>query len=219
MTPSTTRSAKSRSRTPPNSKPEVHRSDQQLGRKRGVGIRTQIASRDSPPDHARDLGASSGDHRRPKGVADRRVARDLREHRADDRAEVGLGQGSHRVGHRGEQLLAGVSGLGDRDVRPGELEEQVLGERLLGGPAAVDRGLAHAGPGGDVLEPQGREAPLDQQLARRGEDRLVGTLASRPSASRRGVTRWVRNHNRGALVFHDDAMIRNASYRCSENQE
>ena len=83
---------------------------------------------------------------------------------------------------------------------PASWREQVLGERFLRRPAAVDGRLAHAGSGGDVLEAHGGEALLDQQLACRGEDGLVGALASWPTATRRGRVRLGRTRGGGRSV-------------------
>src|SRR6185503_147567 len=53
-------------------------------------------------------------------------------------------------------------------------------EVRLGGPAAVDRRLAHAGAPRDLLHRELLEALLGQQLERRDDDRLVGALGPRP---------------------------------------
>ena len=102
--------------------------------------------------------------------------------------ERGFGHRAQRIEDRREQLLASVTGLGDADVRAGKLGEQLLGERLLGAPAPVDRGLPDPGPSGDVLEAEIREPLLGEQLARRVEDLAVDHVAARPAGAclRRG---------------------------------
>ena len=69
------------------------------------------------------------------------------------------------------------------EVRRGQLEEQVEGECLLRRPAPVDRRLADPGPGRHGLEPEPGEAVLDEQVARRVEDRPVDPVAA-------GTTAW-----------------------------
>ena len=82
---------------------------------------------------------------------------------------------------RPRELGPGIADVGDVQMGPGEPEDELEGEGLLGWPAPVDRALADARPGGHVLEAQPGEALLDEQIARRIEDRLVGaSLRGRP---------------------------------------
>ena len=67
-------------------------------------------------------------------------------------------------------------------MRRGELKQQLLGELLLGRPAAIDGRLADACTGSDVLQPHRGEPVGDQQLAGGGEDGLVRALTARSPA-------------------------------------
>ena len=116
-------------------------------------------------------------------IADRGVAGDLRDERPHHRPERGVGQRADRVEDDGAELVPGVAGLLDGEMRGGELEEQVESERLLRRPAPVDRRLADPGPGGHGLEPEPGEAVLHEQLAGRVEDRPVDPVAA-------GSTSW-----------------------------
>src|SRR4030081_730426 len=78
-------------------------------------------------------------------------------------------------GDREPARRAGVSG-GRLDSRP-LVVQGVEREGLLGGPPAVDRGLADAGPLGDGVHADRGQAPREQELRGRLEDRHAGLLA------------------------------------------
>jgi hypothetical protein len=87
------------------------------------------------------------------------------------------------------QVVGEVAGVGVLEL--GQLVEGLDDERELGGPAAVDGGLADAGAGGDALDGEAREADLAEQLEGGAQDRLVRLLAARaagvgPPRSRSG---------------------------------
>lgn len=98
------------------------------------------------------------------------------------------------------QVAAERSGVaGRRDVCPFVIE-RVRREGLLGGPPAVDRGLADAGPSGDGIHAHGGQAAFKEEFRRRVEDCLPRLLAARPSALGDGL-RLVRVHARLPLVL------------------
>ena len=182
---------------------EVDGSDEELGRDRRIGVGPEVAAGDPALDHARHLRPAVGDDPGPERIADRRVARDLRQHRPDDRAPRRRGDRVERIAHRGLELGPGIADVGDVQVRAGETEDELQGEGLLGRPAPVDRPLADARPGRHMLEAQPGEALLDEQIARGIKDRLVGALAARPagrSGARVGVVDRSRDSNRRSGV-------------------
>jgi hypothetical protein len=125
----------------------------------------------------------------------------------------------HRIEDRGEELGPRVAGFGDRDVRRRELGKQLLGQSLFRGPAPVDRGLANARSGSDVLETKVGKPILAQDRPKCVEDRPMDAVASRPAFSGRGPRLGdprllpIRSV---LLGFDHGAIIRNGSYLCKE---
>ena len=148
---------------------------------------TQVPSFDAPRHDPGDLVATRLHDGLPEAVAHPGIHRDLREERPDDRAERCLGDRAQRVQDGSQQLLAGVARLGDRDVRPRELDEQLQGQRLTGAPSAVDGGLADPGSGRHVLQAKAREPFLDEERLRRVEDGPMGPVAARAAPARTGA--------------------------------
>ena len=130
----------------------------------------QLTAGDAPLDDPDDLLAPRADDHHAEGVADGRVAGDLRDQRLHHRPEGGLGQAPDRVEDDLAQLGPGVASRIDRQVRGRQLEEEVEGERLLRRPASVD---------GRLADPSGRDAsggvrnPSRTRLAGGIEDRAV----------------------------------------------
>ena len=85
-------------------------------------------------------------------------------------------------GDEGDQVIAGgpAAGVGQRALQRAQRGQE---EVLLVVPAPVDRGLADAGPGGDLLDAQAVGALLSEQLQGGLDDRLLGALAARAAGS------------------------------------
>src|SRR5439155_25533123 len=158
--------------------PETDRAHTQLGGDRRVRIRTKVPPGDPTLDDPGHLAAAASNDDRPERVADRRVASDLRQHRADDRAPRGSANRFEGIACSRAQLGTRVADIGNVEMWLGQAQDQIEGQSLLRRPAAIDRSLADPGPGRDVLEPETREALLDEQVPRGPEDRPVCDVTS-----------------------------------------
>jgi hypothetical protein len=116
----------------------------------------------------------------------RKVAR-LADHHLGHRAQPALG---HHLGDAGEgqadQVAERQRALGDeagdgRQVGDDRLAHHRPEQVLLGLEIEIERALRDPGPGGDVVQPRGREALLGEHLQRRGDDLAgPGFTASSP---------------------------------------
>ena len=114
------------------------------------------------------------------------AARHVREDARHDRREAGVRLRPH-VGEQQHQVVADRLALRQRRRRL-QRRQRVVQQRVLAGPAPVDRRLAHPGPGGDRLDGQHvHRHALGEQVQRRLDDRLVRADAPRSTRRPRSV--------------------------------
>jgi hypothetical protein len=161
--------------------PVVRRAEQQVEHNVGIGARGDLAAVDGPPDQDRVAGPERLEHPLPPRGGQRRVTLGLGDQPGQHPARRGAGHRPDPAAQRGEQVAVEGPGVG-QGLLPGELgQEGVERQGAAGSPAPVDRGLAHAGPGGHLLHGHPAEAALGQEFCGGGQDGTVRLLAARPA--------------------------------------
>jgi hypothetical protein len=152
-----------------------------------VGVGADLPARDRAPEQGPGLCAARLDVPLPVQVAERRVRRRLGHQRANDPAERPSAGPLDPPGKQREQVAAQRAAVRRIRARLGQLLVQdVEGERLLGGPPAIDGRLAHPGLLRDRVHADRAEAVAQHQFRRRGEDGPPGGLTARPPPGWRG---------------------------------
>ncbi len=109
-----------------------------------------------------------------------------------DRADPGvLEQGADLADHqldlgRGRSRMLAQQALDAREIGQERLPDHGLEQLLLAREVQIERALADAGAGGDVVEPGGAEAALGEDLER-GVDDLGGSRVLAPAPAPRGL--------------------------------
>jgi hypothetical protein len=171
--------------------PVVERAVEHVQRDLDLGVRRDLAALDRAAEDLAALLAARRDKACPVLGGEGRVHLRLGDEPGDHApVRPAGGQPGPRTQQR-QQVASQRSGV--PRGRPGGrplVEERVQRERFLGGPPAVDRGLADACPLGDRVHADRGQALHQQQFRRRLEDRQARLLAARPPAPRRHLARF-----------------------------
>ncbi len=151
----------------------------------GIRVRSQVAARDAARHEPLDLRIAHAHDALAEGEGELRVGREVGHESLHHTAHQRRAEHIDRGADEGQQLRAGLAELGQLDDLLDHVEDDRQRELVLVAPAAVDRRLGHARARRDALDGETVDAALDEQLARRLEDRELGRGAARPPAAAR----------------------------------
>src|SRR2546422_3915335 len=132
-------------------KAEIHRPSQEFCRDICVGVGSEVTAEDAAFDDLGDRAASGRNYRGAELLGEPGIARDLRQHCEEHRPEVRLGQSSDRIEHGRAHLFPGTALVWNLYVRTRQIEQKLLDQCVARRPMAVDRRLADACAGRNVL--------------------------------------------------------------------
>src|SRR3989442_9799141 len=130
---------------------EIHRPSQEFCRDICVGVGSEVTAEDAAFDDLGDRAASGPNYRGAELLGEPGIARDLRQHCEEHRPEVRLRQSSDRIEHGRAHLFPGTALVWNLYVRTRQTQQKLLDQSVARRPMAVDRRLADACAGRNVL--------------------------------------------------------------------